>query len=143
MVAFILALITAMMWGIQAIFLRVAMREIVSYHVVLVSLTIHFILLMAIIGMKEGMMGLGSLTWSCFIYLGISGLLNSFLGRSFYYSSFQHIGATQTTAISSSYPMISVGFAIFVLGEELKTRQYVGIALTLLGLYCLIWKSRS
>jgi drug/metabolite transporter (DMT)-like permease len=143
MVAFILALITAMMWGIQAIFLRVAMREMVSYYVVLVSLTIHFILLMAVIGMKEGMMDLGSVTWSCFIYLGISGILNSFLGRSFYYRSFQHIGATHATAISSSYPMISVGFAIFILGEELKIRQYVGIALTLLGLYCLIWKSRS
>ena len=143
MVAFILALITAMMWGIQAIFLRVAMREVFFYHVVLVSLTIHFLLLMAIIGMQAGVTDLGSLTWSCFIYLGISGLLNHFLGRSFYYSSFQHIGATQATAISSSYPMISVGFAIFALGEELETRQYVGIALTLLGLYCLIWKSRS
>jgi uncharacterized membrane protein len=143
MVAFLLALTTAVMWGIQAIFLRVAMREMVSTYVVLVSLAIHFILLMGIIVVKQGVMGLGNLTWTFLVYLGISGLLNSYLGRSFYYGSFQHIGATQATAISSSYPMISVGFAIFVLGEGLKTRQYVGIALTILGLYCLIWKSRS
>jgi len=64
------------------------------------------------------------------------------LGRALYYSSFRFIGVTQGTSISSSYPIISVAFAITALREKLALHQFIGIGLTLSGVYLLIMKGK-
>jgi drug/metabolite transporter (DMT)-like permease len=50
---------------------------------------------------------------------------------------------TQSTAISSIYPIISVAFAVTVLGEKVSLLQFVGIGLTLSGVYILLMKERK
>jgi drug/metabolite transporter (DMT)-like permease len=75
----------------------------------------------------------------CFYFM-LAGFFNYLLGRALYYSSFRFIGVTQSTAISATYPIISVAFAVTVLGEKLSVLQFVGIGLTLSGVYVLLMK---
>jgi drug/metabolite transporter (DMT)-like permease len=49
---------------------------------------------------------------------------------------------TQSTSISSAYPIISVVFAITVLGEKLDLHQLIGIGLTLSGVYLLMMRGK-
>jgi len=49
----------------------------------------------------------------------------------------------QATAISATYPILSVGFAILFLAEKLALRQYFGVVLTLAGVYLLILKGKK
>jgi len=76
-------------------------------------------------------------------YFMLAGFFNYLLGRALYYSSFRFIGVTQSIAISSTYPIISVAFAVTVLGEKVSVLQFVGIGLTLSGVYILLMKGRK
>jgi len=140
----LLSILCAIAWGIQAIFLKVAMRNIPLYTAILITLVINFLLIAGLIGMSsgKGFYEFYDISGSNYIYFMIAGFLNYFLGRGFYYSSFGSIGVTQATSISSTYPLITVGFAIIVLGEKLATHQYFGIALTLSGVYFLLMKGK-
>jgi drug/metabolite transporter (DMT)-like permease len=55
----------------------------------------------------------------CFYFM-LAGFFNHLLGRALLYSSFRFISVTQSTAISSTYPILSVAFAVTVLGENLN-----------------------
>lgn len=49
-----LSLLCAMAWGVQSIFLKVAMRNIPLYTVILITLLINFLALIFLIGMGVG-----------------------------------------------------------------------------------------
>lgn len=140
----ILSILCAMAWGIQSIFLKVAMRDVPLYAAILIALIINFLALVFLIGIGvgKGFSEFYNISVSICFYFMLAGLLNYFLGRGLYYSSFRFIGATQATSISSTYPLISVVFAITVLGEKLTSHQFFGIGLTLSGVYLLMMKGR-
>lgn len=140
----LLSILCAMAWGTQSIFLKMAMRDIPLYTAILVTLIINFLVLIFLIGMGvgKGFPAFYHIPASIYFYFMVAGFLNYFLGRSLYYSSFRFIGVTQSTAISSTYPMISVCFAITLLGEKLALHQLIGVGLTLSGVYLLMMKGK-
>lgn len=140
----LLSIICAMAWGLQSIFLKKALRDIPLYPAIFITLTINFIALLLLIGLGvgKGFSEFYTLSGSVYVYFILTGVLNYFLGRTFYYSSFRFISITQSTSISSIYPIISVFFAITVLGEKLFFHQWVGIGLTLCGVYLLMAKGK-
>jgi uncharacterized membrane protein len=119
----ILSILCAIAWGLQAIFLKMALRDIPLYSTILIALIINFLVVVILIGIgsQKGFSEFYTISRSTFFYFMLAGFLNYFLGRGFYYNSFRFIGATQATSISSIYPLISVGFAIIALGEKLST----------------------
>jgi drug/metabolite transporter (DMT)-like permease len=134
----------AIAWGAQSIFLKMAMRDIPLYTAILITLIINFLALVFLIGIGvgEGFSEFYNISGSVYFYFMVAGFLNYFLGRTFYYSSFRFIGVTQSTSISSAYPIISVVFAITVLGEKLDLHQLIGIGLTLSGVYLLMMRGK-
>jgi len=140
----LLSILCAIAWGIQSIFLKVAMRDIPLYAAILIALIINFLALVFLIGMGvgKGFPEFYNISVSIYFYFMLAGFLNYFLGRGLYYSSFRFIGATQATSINSTYPIISIGFAITVLGEKLALHQFFGIGLTLSGVYLLMMKGK-
>lgn len=140
----LLSILCAMAWGIQSIFLKVAMRSMPLYATILITLIVNFLALVFIIGIScgKGFYEFYNISTSIYLYFMLAGFLNYFLGRGLFYSSFRFIGATQATSISSSYPIISVGFAIIALGEKLAFHQFLGIGLTLSGVYLLVMKEK-
>jgi drug/metabolite transporter (DMT)-like permease len=139
-----LSIICAMAWGIQAIFLKMAMKETPLYSAILTTLIINFLALVLFIGVgsEKGFSEFYNIPISIFFYFMIAGFLNYFLGRGFYYSSFRFIGVTLATSISATYPLLTVGFAILALGEGLALRQFCGIGLTLTGVYLLLMRGK-
>ncbi len=140
----LLSILCAVAWGVQSIFLKMAMRDIALYTAILITLIINFLALVFLIGMGvgKGFPEFYNISVSVYFYFMLAGVLNYFLGRALYYSSFRFISVTQSTSISAAYPIISVVFAITTLGEKLAPRQFIGIALTLSGVYLLMMKGR-
>jgi DME family drug/metabolite transporter len=140
----LLSILCAIAWGVQSIFLKMAMRDIPLYTAILITLIINFLALVFLIGIGvgEGFSQFYNISGSVYFYFMVAGFLNYFLGRTFYYSSFRFIGVTQSTSISSAYPIISVVFAITVLGEKLAPHQLIGIGLTLSGVYLLMMRGK-
>lgn len=140
-----LSILCAMAWGTQSVFLKKAMRDIPLSAAILITLITNFLALVFMIGIGSGQ------GFSAFIdipivicfYFMLAGFFNYLLGRALYYSSFRFISVTQSTAISSTYPIISVAFAVTVLAEKLSVLQFVGIGLTLCGVYLLLMKGRK
>jgi drug/metabolite transporter (DMT)-like permease len=140
----LLSILCAIAWGVQSIFLKMAMRDIPLYTAILITLIINFLALVFLIGIGvgKGFSEFYNISGSVYFYFMVAGFLNYFLGRTFYYSSFRFIGVTQSTSISSAYPIISVVFAITVLGEKLDLHQLIGIGLTLSGVYLLMMRGK-
>ncbi|OGP64780.1 MAG: hypothetical protein A2170_12685 [Deltaproteobacteria bacterium RBG_13_53_10] len=140
-----LSILCAMAWGTQSVFLKKAMRDIPLSTAILVNLVINFLALIFLIGIGsgQGFSAFLDIPMVICFYFMLAGFFNYLLGRALYYSSFRFISMTQSTAISSSYPVLSVAFAVTVLGEKLSVLQYVGIGLTLSGVYLLLMKGRE
>jgi len=140
----LLSILCAIAWGVQSIFLKMAMRDIPLYTAILITLIINFLALVFLIGIGvgKGFSEFYNISGSVYFYFMVAGFLNYFLGRTFYYSSFRFIGVTQSTSISSAYPIISVVFAITVLGEKLDLHQLIGVGLTLSGVYLLMMRGK-
>jgi len=140
-----LSILCAMAWGTQSVLLKKAMRDIPLSTAILITLVTNFLALVFMIGIGGGQ-GLSAFVdipmLICFYFM-IAGFFNYLLGRALYYSSFRFISVTQSTAISSTYPIISVAFAVTVLGEKLSVLQFVGIGLTLCGVYLLLMKGKK
>lgn len=140
----LLSILCAIAWGVQSIFLKKAMRDIPLSAVILITLIINFFVLvfLMVMGVGNGFSVFIDISGPIYFYFMVAGFLNYLLGRGFYYSSFRFTSVTQSTSISSTYPIISVVFAITVLGEKLAFHQFVGIGLTLSGAYLLMMKGK-
>ena len=140
-----LSILCAIAWGIQAVFLKVAMKDIPLDGAILITLMINWLIVIALIALasEKGFSEFNDLPRSAYLFFMIAGFLNYFLGRRFYYGSFRFIGVARATAISATYPILSVVFAIFFLAEKLALRQYFGVVLTLAGVYLLILKGEK
>jgi drug/metabolite transporter, DME family len=140
-----LSILCAMAWGTQSVFLKKAMRDIPLSAAILITLVVNFLALVFLIGIGggKGFSVFFDIPMLICFYFMLAGFFNYLLGRALYYSSFRFISVTQSTAISSTYPIISVAFAVTVLGEKLSAIQFVGIGLTLSGVYLLLMKGNK
>jgi drug/metabolite transporter (DMT)-like permease len=140
----LLSILCALAWGVQSILLKKAMRDIPLSTAILFTLAINFLVVVFLIGagVGDGVSAFLDIPLLIWFYFMVAGFINYLLGRGLFYSSFRFIGVTQSTAISSTYPVLSVVFAICVLGEKLAFLQFVGIGLTLSGIYLLMLKGK-
>lgn len=138
------SLLSAMAWGVQALFVKISLAKADLRQVVFLTLLINCLIVFLWMAFS-GRLSFLSKGWndSTFIHFMIAGALNYFLGRWLYYDSIRMIGPTKATAISSSYPIASLLFAFFLLEERLSTKRYLGIGLTLLGVYLLFARRRG
>jgi drug/metabolite transporter (DMT)-like permease len=140
-----LSILCAMAWGTQSVFLKKAMRGLPLSAAILISLVTNFFALVFAIGIGggQGFSPFLDIPLLICFYFMLAGFFNYLLGRALFYSSFRFISVTRSTAISSSYPILSVAFAVTVLGESLNALQFIGIGMTLSGVYLLLMKGRK
>jgi DME family drug/metabolite transporter len=62
-----------------------------------------------------------------------AGLVGTMLGRVFYFTAIQRVGASRAEPIKASMPLHSSIVAILVLGESLTGAHFVGVLLIVLG----------
>lgn len=138
-----LSIVCAMAWGSQAIFLKTSLAKADIRHVVLLTLLINCLIIFTWIAINTNFNFIKRFNDASSINFIIAGSLNYFLGRWLYYSSIRFIGPTKATAISSAYPMVSILFAFLFLGELLTMKRYLGIGLTLLGVYLILVRRKK
>jgi drug/metabolite transporter (DMT)-like permease len=85
--------------------------------------------------------GWPSLNAEGFIWFVLAGVLTSFLGRTFLYSSIQHLGSVRASAIKRLNPFFAVLIGVILLNERVTSTLIVGMILIFLGFVMLAVQS--
>jgi drug/metabolite transporter (DMT)-like permease len=85
--------------------------------------------------------GWPSLNTEGFIWFVLAGMLTSFLGRTFLYSSIQHLGSVRASAIKRLSPFFAVLIGVILLNERLTATLIVGMIFIFLGFVMLAVQS--
>lgn len=84
--------------------------------------------------------GLTRISWVSFIG---AGLVGTWLGRVFQYTSIERVGASRTAPIVASQALFATVFGILFLGESLALPHAVGILLTVCGVAVIAWETSN
>ena len=76
------------------------------------------------------------------LWFAIAGALTIFLGRVFFHSSVQHLGAIRSASVKRLAPFFTVCLGITLLGETLQPAQAAGTVLIFSGFLLLVVESR-
>jgi len=70
-----------------------------------------------------------------------AGAVGTLLGRIFYYTSIQRIGASRSEPLKASQPLHATAIAVVVLGERVTAGHVVGILLIVAGVAAISWET--
>jgi drug/metabolite transporter (DMT)-like permease len=76
------------------------------------------------------------------LWFALAGALTIFLGRVFFHSSVQHLGAVRSSSVKRLVPFFTVALGITWLGETLRPAAAMGMLLIFLGFMLLVVESR-
>jgi drug/metabolite transporter (DMT)-like permease len=84
--------------------------------------------------------------WPAFTTEGIlwfllGGVLSAFFGRTFQYSSVQHLGSVRASAIKNLNPMFTVVLGILLLGESVTLYFLIGVCMIFGSMYLVVSQS--
>ncbi|MGH7407669.1 MAG: EamA family transporter [Candidatus Methylomirabilales bacterium] len=133
----LLAVLAALLWGIDPLFAQRALQRGTAAQVVFWTLVVASTLLLLA---HAALMGLGPIwavstpTLTAFV---LAGGTNYLLGRNFYFSSIRDVGPARSVPISSTYPLFASAFAVMGLGEILTLRRALGVLLVVAGILCI------
>jgi len=135
----ILALISAVLWGISAIFDKLAItnNNVPVPQANLIRSFGGFIFLLLII------IALRDLDFSAFdsrrvSYLLIAGSIAGGIAMIIFYFALRQIGASRTVPLSSIYPLFTVLFASVFLGESVSLKVLAGTVLIVIGVILVV-----
>jgi len=131
----IFALLSAMSFALNAIFLRRAVIIVVDISVgILISVSMAVPLLFLIIAFTGRIQSLLNFTWQGYVWLSLAGIVHFVIGRTLNYKCIQLVGANIANILSRSDILISVVVGISVLGEPLSWGLGIGVLLILTGI---------
>jgi len=134
----LLALLGAFAFALMNVFVRNGVRQSDGntgvLTTMLVNVAVYAVLLAAAFATGGDVrLEAGGVAW--FVLAGISATL---VGRQTLFGAIRRIGAARGAAIKNATPLVAVGIAIVVLGEQLTAMAGLGIALIIGGLALLI-----
>jgi len=129
------ALLSAMSFALNAIFLRRAVVKVADISVgILISVPMAVPLLFLVIAFTGRLQSLLNLAWQGYVWLSLGGVLHFVVGRTLNYKCIQLTGANIANILSRSDILISVVIGIAVLGEPSSWRLGVGVLLIAAGI---------
>ncbi|MDK2796189.1 MAG: bacterial/archaeal transporter family protein [Archaeoglobaceae archaeon] len=127
----ILALISAILWGIAPVIDRYALSNGAPIYT---ALTVRAVgALLAMIFIVFALRTSFSIRLDLTILLLIAGAIGGAIAMIFYYMALDVLGASRTVPITAIYPMFTALFSILLLSEPLTPKMVVGIAFIILG----------
>lgn len=127
------ALATALCWTASATFFTFGSRRVGSVVVNRIRLVLAALFLASTHWLALGS-PLPSAETHRWLWLGLSGIVGLAIGDAFLFQAYVWIGARLTMLMMSTVPILSALLAWVALGERLEAVQWIGIALTVLGL---------
>jgi len=135
MIGSIFALLSAMSFALNAIFLRRAVTKVTDISVgILISVSMAVPLLFVIIAFTGRFQSLLNFTWQGYVWLSLAGIVHFVIGRTLNYKCIQLVGANIANILSRSDILISVVIGITILREPFGWRLVVGVLLILAGI---------
>lgn len=136
--AYLLSMLTALIWGIAPIFEKIGLSGKIDPYVAVVVRTIP-IVLMSFIGLiVMGKVGsLGQLASKDVLFITIGGLLAGFLGQLTFYSAIKAGQASMIVPIAATYPLVAMIVAVLFLGEPVTWQKATGVVMVISGVIIL------
>ena len=136
--AFLLALLTALIWGTAPVFEKLGLRGRIDPYlgVVIRTLPIAFIGLAGLLFM--GRVGsLFQLDMKSAVFVAIGGFIAGFLGQVVFYSALKSGEASVVVPVAATYPLVALIISILFLGEAVTWQKVAGIGLVVSGIMML------
>ena len=137
----LLALLGAFSFSLMNVFVRNGVRPSDGDTGFLTTVLINVALYAVLMTVMVATGGLGQLEPAGVAWFVLAGLAATFFGRLALFGAISHIGAARGAAIKNATPLVAVGIALLVLGEELTHLAALGIALIAVALGLLVWES--
>jgi len=135
----IIALMTAFMWAVYTLSVRIAFKDIDSRHgfsVISIYTVAGLCLLALLFGQIGDSVKMGACQWACVV---ISGATAIALSHTLYYSAMRRIGATIPGLVMLAQPFIVLAISFVVFGESLNVFQLLFGVVLLAGSGLAIW----
>ncbi|MFQ6044644.1 MAG: EamA family transporter [Candidatus Poribacteria bacterium] len=132
--AFLLALLTAIFWGVPPLFDKMALGTISNplLAVAIRSLAITIASFGILAGMGD-MASLSNLTWENTILLLSGGMLAGLFGLWTYFEAIRYGEASSVASITAIYPAVTFILALLLLSESLSWEKILGIIFVIVG----------
>jgi drug/metabolite transporter (DMT)-like permease len=101
-----------------------------------VNVVFSLLLLCIQLGMRDGAM---TWNWHGFCAFLLAGVFSTYLGRWFFFESIVRFGPARASIFQISAPLFTVLIAWLFLGEKLQASALAGIALTVFGLFLVVY----
>jgi drug/metabolite transporter (DMT)-like permease len=135
MIGSIFALLSAMSFALNSIFLRRAVIKVTDISVgILISVSMAVPLLFLIIAFSGQLQSIRNFTWQGYVWLSLAGVVHFVIGRTLNYKCIQLVGANIANILSRSDILVSVVIGITVLREPLGWGLGIGVFLILTGI---------
>lgn len=130
------ALLAGVIWGISPLLLK---RGLAASNVstgTLVEQTMAVMTLFAIITAQTGLARL-ELSAGAFFAFVAAGAVGASFGKIFYYKGIDKVGASKSTSVKNSAPLLTTFLGVIVLGEEITFLILAGVVLIVAGIVVL------
>jgi len=138
----IIALVTAVMWSIYAISVKIAFKNVDSragFSVISIYTVFGLCVLAFIFGRPQDCLQIGAWPWACVI---ISGVTAIGLGHVLFYVAIKRIGATIPTLVILAQPFTVFVISSMFFGESLNGFQWLFGVVLLAGAALAIWSQQ-
>ncbi len=130
------ALVSGVLWGIGPLLLKLGMTlsnvstaTLIEQHVSVITL--------AIVAAARGELFRLDISAEAFWAFTAAGVVGASFGKIFYYKGIDKIGASKSTSVKNSSPILTVILAVVLLGEELTFPIAIGAVLIVIGVVAL------
>jgi drug/metabolite transporter (DMT)-like permease len=129
----VLGLISAVFFGANSIITRRGMLRASSNYVATITVFTGPIFFLMIAGITGDLFKLRQIPLQAYVFLALSGIDQFTLGRTWAYKSIQLIGSNRSNTVTSLHPVVTIVFAMIILGETMTFIMGIGILCTLAG----------
>lgn len=137
MLGIALALVSAITFGVNAVYSRKSLGHIRTVPATFISLIASLAVAGAVALIFEPR-ALFSVSLTAILVFGAVGFLNFTTGRYLIFISVRCIGASRATPVYSAAPFFSIIFAIILAGETINPMIVLGAAFIVGGMYFLL-----
>ncbi|MDD2563877.1 MAG: DMT family transporter [Salinivirgaceae bacterium] len=139
----LIALLTAFLWAVTAMFFEAAGKKIGSLVVNLLRLLMAFVFLSAYNWFLRGALFPTDATQFQWFWLAISGIVGFVIGDLFLFQAYVLIGARISMLIMALAPLFSALTAWIILGESMSSTSIFGMILTFSGIAMVVLNKQA
>jgi drug/metabolite transporter (DMT)-like permease len=126
-----LTLLSAVSLAVQSLAIRVGTRTQRVTDVIAVMFGVNLLVLLPVAGVVA--YPASDITPRALAAFAVSGLLGSLLARVCYFVGIARLGASRTEPLKALLPLVAVGTAVLVLGEQVTPTLLLGVGLLIAG----------